>query len=714
MSTLNAKQQKFIAENYRRMSVKQLVEKLKIGPELITAEIQRLTTLSRGKKWLFTTIMLALPLLFFIGGECVLRTLHYGDEINLVLTHELNGTDYCFINKQVARRFFSYHEINIPDARSAVFKKEKSPHTYRIFCLGGSTTAGFPFQYNATFPSLLNDRLTVLFPDKEIEVINVGISAINSYSVRDFTQELVRYQPDLFLIYMGHNEFYGALGIGSTQQFGQNRRWVLGYLQLQKLRWFQLVRNLIGRFRQAISQRQPPSKADQTLMQRVVKDQYIPLNSRHYQIAQDYFEKNLNDIVQMAQAVGAKVILSTLVSNLADQAPFSLQFAAKTSPAQQQLWHAVLDSGYRLEQMGQYNEALEKYFQAEQIDPTPASLYFRRAKCLQMLGQIETAHQQYIRAKDLDGLRFRASSDFNDLIRRVGQRLQTPVIEMETVLAPYARNQILDRQLFTDHLHPNFPGYFWMAKAFCTTMWQHDCIASRDQWRWERDKSTAEYRRLAGVTDLELEIANHRIRQLTSHWPFKQAVRLRENAGDAYSKLLETTVNDLFDRKFGWNEAHYRMARFLTQQQAYDRAAQEYEAVIKVTPYNYFPYLELANLQMRQQDFNAAEATLTKCQTFSRNLPYAAAKLGMLYYFTGRFDQAIQQLQQALTVNQRVKRFQPDELAGAHYLLSLAYSSSGKLDLAKQAAEAALQVRPDYPEAKQVLQKLEKIGPPTP
>jgi tetratricopeptide (TPR) repeat protein len=359
--------------------------------------------------------------------------------------------------------------------------------------------------------------------------------------------------------------------------------------------------------------------------------------------------------------------------------------------------------------VGQYNAALKKYFQAEQIDPTPARLYFRRAKCLQMIGQIETARKLYVRAKDLDGLRFRASSDFNDIIRTVGQRLRTPVIEMEAVFAPYTRDQILDRQLFTDHLHPNFPGYFWMAKAFCTTMWQNDCIVPRNQWDWQRDKSTAEYRRLAGVTDLELEIANHRIRQLTTHWPFKHEVRLRENSGDTYAQLLETTVNDLFDRKFGWNEAHYRIAKFLTQQQEYDRAVQEYEAVIKVTPYNYFPYLELANLQMRQKNFNAAEATLTKCQFYSRNLPYASAKLGMLFYFTGRFDQAIQQLQLALTVNQRVRRLQPDELAGAYYLLSLAYSSSGKFELAKQAAQDALRIRPDYPEAQQVLQKLEKM-----
>jgi len=47
-------------------------------------------------------------------------------------------------------------------------------------------------------------------------VVNVGISAISSYMVLNFVNELVQYQPDLFVLYMGHNEFYGAFGIGST------------------------------------------------------------------------------------------------------------------------------------------------------------------------------------------------------------------------------------------------------------------------------------------------------------------------------------------------------------------------------------------------------------------------------------------------------------------------------------------------------------------
>ena len=81
----------------------------------------------------------------------------------------------------------------------------------RIFCLGESTMAGFPYDFHATAPSFLADRLQQMFPEDTIEVINVGLSAIGSYVILDFLRELAEYSPDLFIVYTGHNEFYGDL-----------------------------------------------------------------------------------------------------------------------------------------------------------------------------------------------------------------------------------------------------------------------------------------------------------------------------------------------------------------------------------------------------------------------------------------------------------------------------------------------------------------------
>ena len=126
-----------------------------------------------------------------------------------------------------------------------IFDITPRSNTFRVVCLGGSTTAGFPFEINATFPFQLQFRLRNALLDNWVEVINLGISAVNSYTVLDLMPEVLEIEPDLVLIYMGHNEYYGALGVGSTQSVSRNRHLVKAYLALRKLRFFQLMENRV-------------------------------------------------------------------------------------------------------------------------------------------------------------------------------------------------------------------------------------------------------------------------------------------------------------------------------------------------------------------------------------------------------------------------------------------------------------------------------------
>jgi len=87
------------------------------------------------------------------------------------------------------------------------FTRDKSPGTYRIFCLGGSTTYGRPYNDTTSFVGWLRELLPVAESNKNWEVINAGGISYASYRVAHLMEELVNYQPDLFVIYTGHNEF---------------------------------------------------------------------------------------------------------------------------------------------------------------------------------------------------------------------------------------------------------------------------------------------------------------------------------------------------------------------------------------------------------------------------------------------------------------------------------------------------------------------------
>ncbi len=87
------------------------------------------------------------------------------------------------------------------------FLVEKPADSKRVFCLGGSTTYGRPYSDATSFCGWLREAVIVLDPDGQWEVVNAGGISYASYRVAALMDELVGYEPDLFVVYTGHNEF---------------------------------------------------------------------------------------------------------------------------------------------------------------------------------------------------------------------------------------------------------------------------------------------------------------------------------------------------------------------------------------------------------------------------------------------------------------------------------------------------------------------------
>ena len=252
------------------------------------------------RKRIFTLITICLPVVLLMLLELVLRMIQYGGNTSLFVTAAGDFTDYYICNRQVGRRFFM-NQNTLPELSNDVFKKKKPENGYRIFVLGGSTTAGYPYGNNLMFPRILQKRLADAFPDTEIEVVNTAMVAINSYALTDFMDEILKKEPDAILIYAGHNEFYGALGVASTETMGKFSWLVKLYLNLKRYRTFVLMRNVIGSLRKGIG-KVVHDNADMdpsaTLMERLVAEQNIPYQSALYQAGRTQFTKNLRHILK--------------------------------------------------------------------------------------------------------------------------------------------------------------------------------------------------------------------------------------------------------------------------------------------------------------------------------------------------------------------------------------------------------------------------------
>ena len=87
------------------------------------------------------------------------------------------------------------------------FAAVKPPEEFRIFCLGGSTVQGRPFTTETSFTTWLELSLEAADTTRTWEVVNCGGVSYASYRLVPILEEVLGYEPDLVIIYTGHNEF---------------------------------------------------------------------------------------------------------------------------------------------------------------------------------------------------------------------------------------------------------------------------------------------------------------------------------------------------------------------------------------------------------------------------------------------------------------------------------------------------------------------------
>ncbi len=299
--------------------------------------------LSKGKNVVFKTFTVLFLCIVLLLIEVVLRFTQYGNNLDLVNKKTIDGKEFYEINRNVGKRYFAHSGISIPEPADDKFEVRKSKNTRRIFCLGESTMAGFPYDFNATAPGFLRDRLTSLHPNYNIEIINVGLSAISSYVILDFMQDLISYEPDLFIVYSGHNEFYGAYGVGSAVNIPGGELVTRITLYLLRYKTFLLMRDVFTWMNALFST--PVSKSDVTLMEQMVGQQTIPYHSRAYNEAREAYNHNIAAMITLAQKHHVPIMFSALVSNLSHQPPFIARFSEATSTELRDLWQKSIITG---------------------------------------------------------------------------------------------------------------------------------------------------------------------------------------------------------------------------------------------------------------------------------------------------------------------------------------------------------------------------------
>jgi tetratricopeptide (TPR) repeat protein len=584
--------------------------------------------------WLLWVLMLSAPIVFLVLLESGLRLFDYGESIPLFLPDKKGTIEYLKINPDIGFRYFRQQK-HPPLPIEEYFRKEKPDNGYRIFMLGGSTAVGWPYNNNMAPSRLLERRLRDAFPDRFIEVINLGMTAVNTYTLLDFIDELTEQQPDAVLIYSGHNEYYGALGVGSNESLGRQRWLVQAYLKLQHFRITQLLRDTITLI-QSVGQQTDSGgkKKSTTLMQRVVKEA-IPYDSPLYWRGIRQYEANLREILEELNNAGVKVVLSELVSNLAGQSPL----VSETK-------HNGVSAG-------------ELYLAAKQHEQN---------------GQFDEAREKYFLAKEYDGLRFRAPEEINDVVHSLGDEFSVPVVTMKKYFEKASPNGIIGSNLMMEHLHPNGDGYFLMSEAFFDAIRQNKLIS--EQWPQEL-KPAGYYRDDWWGTEYDHVLARLRIRHLMDHWPFKSV----EESGKNFRRYkssgeIESLAMRVFQRRLNSIKAHRRLAKTYEKQGDIDAALREYMAIIGIFPFEVDYYRPPSQLLLGNDRFDEALVLLLR-STEIQPVPEAHTLIGHIYLDRDNLEQAISYFERALELSKEVDPMLID-------LLAKAYLETGQHNKAKQ------------------------------
>ena len=158
--------------------------------------------LSAGKIFLFSALVV-----FLVLGGLELSLRIWANYFRLAyLTYDAEHGRPALVPNARVHTALEHVEVNSKGFVGPEFDKEKRKGTRRIISLGDSCTFAGGY-YPRTYPGQLDVLIKKQYPQEKIEVINAGISGFNSdYALERLKTELLDYDPDLVIIYIGWND----------------------------------------------------------------------------------------------------------------------------------------------------------------------------------------------------------------------------------------------------------------------------------------------------------------------------------------------------------------------------------------------------------------------------------------------------------------------------------------------------------------------------
>lgn len=321
-------------------------------------------------------------------------------------------------NPQAGASYFMANQTGRGANRMESFLHPKNEGDIRIILTGESAALGFPHAPPFTAGRFLQTMLQDIIPDRRVEVINLGTTAVASFPVFDMARKTLAYDPDLLIVYAGHNEFYGAFGVAS-RHFGYQ-----SLMPTRALRWGQSL-GLTQWALHAMRGSRETSRRMNT-MELMIRDNCIEPNSVLRSRAERQIRYNLGSLVHLARKAKVPVLVCTAPVNERNLAP------------------------------------------AGGTDPSLS--IFKQASYEFSTGQTNEARAAFQRAIDQDTMPWRATSGIQSALHAVARLPGAMLCDLQEAFRRQSPGGCVGWELMVDHVHPSLQGQALVARTWLEGM----------------------------------------------------------------------------------------------------------------------------------------------------------------------------------------------------------------------------------------------------
>jgi tetratricopeptide (TPR) repeat protein len=523
------------------------------------------------------------------------------------------------------------------------FPKSKPAGTYRIFCMGESTTFGNPYTDILSFPGWLRELLPLADPARTWEVINAGGISYASYRIALLMEELSKYEPDLFIVYCGHNEFLEERTYRSVRD---TPGWMLSLQSLLSYtRTYSLVRSMVHPPTVKAGQSDKREVLDaevSTILDRSVGPSAYTRDDELRRYVLEHYRIGMDRMVDIARSAGARILFVTPASNLKDCSPFKSEHRSGLSESERTRADALLAQAQARYAQGALAEALEAAQGAVSNDDRFAQALYLEGRILFDLGRYPEAKARFVRARDEDVCPLRGLSPIIDTVRQIAASRGVGLVDYVAMVEHASPHGIAGRELFMDHVHPTIAGNGMIARALVESLAERGVVKPGPGWNETAIEAVGRKMEARVTPEMRVFALNHLSLLLGWSGKFEESNRLLADA------LKQAPDNPELLHRAGL-AAH--------------RAGRREEAV------QYF----------------------TRALAVNPKYPESNFRLGVALFELGQVDAGVSRLVEAVRLN--------PENAEVHFNLGVALGLQKKHDEALDRYRTAVRLNPRYPEA---------------